>query len=96
VNAVCAGRSAVELARHWKIRTPYTLWTIGGGTKSVRVVSWNIRQAASAEPKQHAWSYLTALEPDLLLLQEVGAIPEPFRDQYTVLQISTPCCIGWL
>jgi exonuclease III len=50
----------------------------------MRVVSWNIRRAA-AQPKQRAWTYLADLEPDVILLQEVGDVPAPFRDQYSVL-----------
>jgi exonuclease III len=66
------------------------LWIVGGEDRIMRVVSWNIRRAAGTGPKQHAWSYLTDLEPDLVLLQEVGAIPESFRDQYSVLhQLAT-------
>ena len=66
---------------------PYSVQVVivGGEDPSMRVVSWNIRRAASTGPKHHAWTYLTALEPDLLLLQEVGAIPESFRNQYSVL-----------
>lgn len=51
----------------------------------MRVVSWNIRRAASTGPKQRAWIYLAALEPDMVLLQEVGDIPASFWDQYTAL-----------
>lgn len=50
----------------------------------MRVVSWNIRRAAT-QPKQRAWTYLADLEPDVVLLQEVGDVPAPFRDQYSVL-----------
>jgi exonuclease III len=50
----------------------------------MRVVSWNIRRAAT-QPKQRAWTYLADLEPDVVLLQEVGDVPARFRDQYSVL-----------
>jgi exonuclease III len=50
----------------------------------MRVVSWNIRRAAT-EPKQRAWTYLADLEPDVVLLQEVGDIPASFLDQHSVL-----------
>lgn len=39
----------------------------------MRVVTWNMHRATA--PAHGAWEYLLDLEPDLVLLQEVGEIP---------------------
>lgn len=45
------------------------------------VVSWNCRRAAS---KSALWDHLLALDPDVGLLQEVGAIPAHVSERYDV------------
>ncbi len=45
-----------------------------------RIVAWNCRRAAL---KSGAWDYLLELDPDVALLQEVGAVPPRVSDVYT-------------
>jgi exonuclease III len=37
-----------------------------------RIITWNVRRATAKSP---VWDYLLGLEPDLVLLQEVGSMP---------------------
>ncbi len=47
----------------------------------MRILTWNCRRATAKHP---LWDYLAELEPDMAMLQEVGAIPEPLHDSYEI------------
>ena len=47
-----------------------------------RIVSWNIRKARA---NSAAWPYLIALDPDLVMLQEVIELPEDIRARYNYM-----------
>jgi len=44
-----------------------------------RILSWNIRKARA---NSAAWTYLSALDPDVAMLQEVIELPEDVRTRY--------------
>ena len=49
----------------------------------LRVLTWNVRKAGVASP---AWSIMQQLDADIMLLQEVGRIPDTIKSQYAICQ----------
>jgi hypothetical protein len=47
----------------------------------VRIIKWNIKQAPRTSD---AWKVLTALDPDVALLQEVVDIPDSVRSLFAI------------
>lgn len=47
----------------------------------MRIVTWNCRRATEKHPP---WDYLAELEPDVAMLQEVGAIPKSLHVSYEI------------
>ena len=47
----------------------------------MRIVCWNMRRASRNSP---AWDHFIDLAPDLALLQEVGSMPRPVQELYSV------------
>jgi len=45
----------------------------------VRVITWNIH---GAKKSSSVWDFLTDLQPDIALLQEVGGSPEHFTKEF--------------
>jgi exonuclease III len=45
----------------------------------MRICSWNVRRASR---KSSVWNYLSEMDPDIALLQEVGSIPESLAARY--------------
>lgn len=50
-------------------------------SSNLRIVAWNCRRASRTSG---AWDYLLELDPDVALLQEVGAVPERVEDVYAI------------
>lgn len=48
---------------------------------TVRVLTWNCRRASAGSK---LWEHVTALSPDIALLQEVSAVPEMISTAYSV------------
>lgn len=48
----------------------------------MRVITWNIHRASQQSP---VWKLLSELKPDIVLLQEVGSIPEEIKKIYKIL-----------
>lgn len=51
----------------------------------MKVISWNVRRAGSGSA---AWSLLKECAPDLMLLQEVAALPSWIREEYNQISRS--------
>jgi endonuclease/exonuclease/phosphatase family metal-dependent hydrolase len=51
----------------------------------MRICTWNMRRAT--KDRIAAWRYISKINPDLLLLQEVSSIPNSLRSQYAVLEM---------
>lgn len=51
--------------------------------KNLRVISWNIKRAKADD---EAWDFLLKLEPDIVVLQEVGEIPEIITSSYSIVE----------
>ncbi|MBK9214642.1 MAG: hypothetical protein IPM59_03445 [Chloracidobacterium sp.] len=49
----------------------------------MRVCTWNLNKANAS--RTGSWEYLSELQPDIALLQEVNAIPEPIEKEFDVL-----------
>jgi exonuclease III len=49
----------------------------------MKIVSWNMNKATSERIK--SWEYLSNLNPDLALLQEVNSIPDFIKDEFDCL-----------
>lgn len=48
----------------------------------MRVITWNIHGAKADSP---VWEYLIRLQPELIMLQEVGGLSALIKDQYSIL-----------
>ena len=48
----------------------------------MRVITWNIHCAKFESP---VWKFLMEMKPEIILLQEVGSIPEGIKEEYDVL-----------
>jgi hypothetical protein len=49
-------------------------------TAAFRVVSWNCRKATG---KSRLWDHLMAMNPDVILLQEVSSTPEAIQRAFS-------------
>lgn len=59
-------------------------WALGcTSDQAMRAVTWNCRRATA---EHELWTELRLLQADLLLLQEVGALPPEILNDYEVLQ----------
>lgn len=48
----------------------------------MRIITWNINSANRESP---VWKLLLELDPDIVLLQEVGSIPDKIKNVYNIL-----------
>jgi exonuclease III len=53
-------------------------------SESFKIVTWNLHRAAATSA---AWDYLLDINPDLALLQEVGAIPDAVTRNYACQRV---------